>query len=203
MRARTMVDYPESTYIGYPTASISIGLSTTYSRHITSRVTLQPPPTPSASPSGRSSNTGPIVGGKYHGITVIQSVIDPKHVGVVGGAAAIALAAAAVFMWKKRHQGHEGSSIRQDGRIDMAESAPDNASPPIPPVTESNQIVTPAGFSLTSSQLQWKKLYDPNDPSTFPPTPSPSGIIAQERNPFGYTNPTSGETIRYTGAAEI
>ncbi|KAG8913279.1 hypothetical protein FRC02_005558, partial [Tulasnella sp. 418] len=130
--ARTMVDYPESTYIGYPTASISIGLSTTILRPVT--------------------------------VTLFASTTPASSTGVVGGVATIALAVAAVFIWKRRHQGDEGSpvsSIRShDGRIDMAESIPDNASPPIPPVTISNQVASPVALSLTSSQEMWKKLYE-------------------------------------------
>ncbi|KAG8932158.1 hypothetical protein FRC02_001575 [Tulasnella sp. 418] len=107
--ARTLIDVPESTYIGYPTAPISIVPSTTSQRPFVSTFTLLPSSSASPSGGGGSSNTGPIVGGVVGGVAVIAFVVGLF-----------------VYLWKKRHEGPVISPVSpirpHDGRIDMAES---------------------------------------------------------------------------------
>ncbi|KAI9436123.1 hypothetical protein F5148DRAFT_25456 [Russula earlei] len=97
---------------------------------------------PTPSPTGSSSNTGAIAGG------------------VVGGIAAISIAALAMFFYFRRRGTHEPSSTTAVG----------NSSQPymgqIQPSLADEETVVPS--SLPGTPVTPMKLYDPNDPTTFP-----------------------------------
>ncbi|KAG8956514.1 hypothetical protein FRC00_004825, partial [Tulasnella sp. 408] len=185
---------PESTYYGTPTASINYHsstagdvatqASTTSATSVTSATVSQT----SAAPTGSSkSNAGPIAGG------------------VVGGTIALlGIGAVAWLLMRRRRNDAPVPSLipyNPPGGGQMGEA---NTYPTAVDYGTSYPTSSPTRFSGSRGTPQTPKLYDPEDPSTFPKTPSS----------FGYQSPTLTDTTtspltgsntvgQYTGIAEI
>ncbi|KAG8956515.1 hypothetical protein FRC00_004826 [Tulasnella sp. 408] len=178
---------PESTYYGTPTASISYHLSTAGDAATqTSTTAAQVTQTEAPSVGSGKSNAGPIAGG------------------VVGGIAILALIGALVYLLMRRRrkeaQAPSPTAYYPPGGQQMGEA---NDYPAAVDYGASYPPSSPTVFSGSSATPNPPKLYDPNDPSTFPKTPAS----------FGYQSTTATETAtsphdsstagRYTGIAEI
>ncbi|KAG8947327.1 hypothetical protein FRC00_009169 [Tulasnella sp. 408] len=179
---------PESTYYGTPTATLSYRSSTAgdvaTQTGATSATVSQ---TSAASTESSKSNTGPIVGG------------------AVGGT--IALLIIGVLAWllirRRRNEALVPSllAVYLPGGGQMGEA---NNYPVAVDYGTSYPASSPTLFSGSKRTSKTLKLYDPEDPSTFPKTPSS----------FGYQPPTLTNTAtpphkgstsisRYTSFAEI
>ncbi|KAG6851264.1 hypothetical protein H0H93_011700 [Arthromyces matolae] len=139
----------------------------------TSTSIIAPSVTPSTKSSKSSSKAGPIAGG------------------VVGGVVALALIAALVFWWTRRHRSRTAPSAEANY------NAVQPTSPP--PMTSTPQPAFPAAMPTP-------RLYDPSDPSTYPAattdyTGSTQAVPAHVTgSTYTGSNAASG---RYTGAPEI
>ncbi|KAG8939290.1 hypothetical protein FRC03_006399 [Tulasnella sp. 419] len=168
--ARTLIDVPESTYIGYPTAPISIVPSTTSQRPFVSTFTLLPSSSASPSGGGGSSNTGAIVGGVVGGVAVIAFVVGLF-----------------VYLWKKRHEGPVISPVSpirpHDGRIDMAESESNHTRIQFyPQITGSSPDpsmgqLSPTVYNHSPPPMGYNQSPPPMGPTGYNQSPPPVGKL--------------------------
>ncbi|KIO32737.1 hypothetical protein M407DRAFT_241235, partial [Tulasnella calospora MUT 4182] len=181
---------PESTYYGTPTASISYHVSTAGDVATQTGATgAGVSQTGSPSTGSSKSNAGPIAGG------------------VIGGIALLALIGALVWLL-----------IRRRGKDALAPSPTAYYPPGGPQMGEADYpaavdygasypaTTSPTIFSGNSTTPNPPKLYDPEDPSTFPKTPASFGYESTAVTDSVMSPSHDGSTPvggRYTGAAEI
>ncbi|KIO28875.1 hypothetical protein M407DRAFT_21952 [Tulasnella calospora MUT 4182] len=195
---------PESTYYGTPTASISYRINT--SGDVTSAAATE-----TGSPStGGKSNAGPIAGG------------------VIGGIALLALIGGLVWRRMRRRDNEDvppsptayyppgapqmEASHYPPGILQMEDypsGGPQMAEANYPPMAgygvsypSPSPTMFPGSHSTTSIP---QKLYDPEDPSTFPKTPASFGYQSTTVNYSASTPSNDGSTLvgRYPGSPEI
>ncbi|KAG9039161.1 hypothetical protein FS837_001053 [Tulasnella sp. UAMH 9824] len=175
---------PESTYYGTPTASISYHVSTAGDA-ATQTGSTAAAVTQTNAPSSSKSNAGPIAGG------------------VVGGIVLLALIGALVWLLVRRRrkeaQVPSPTAYYPPGGQQMGEASD---YPAAVDYGASYPPSSPTMFSGSSATPNPPKLYDPEDPSTFPKTPASFGYTATVTDTA--TSPDHSSTPgRYTGAAEI
>ncbi|GJE94959.1 hypothetical protein PsYK624_111350 [Phanerochaete sordida] len=162
----------------------TFGMSATSSASSSASLTSSSPSlTSSTSSASSTSSTTPTTA--TAATTSSKSHVGAIVGGVVGGVAA-ALLGAVVVVWLLRQRKHptgEQRSMHEASRAFLSESfAP--SSP--------GQAVTKA------------KLYDPDDPATFPGMPTlPAGLGTSAQDTLRTVSAPSGGPLGYTGVAEI
>ncbi|KAG9003398.1 hypothetical protein FRB90_011185 [Tulasnella sp. 427] len=172
---------PESTYYGTPTATVTYYASTSVAATQTQ-----------SNAAGSNANVGAIAGG------------------AVGGAVLLALIAVLIWMIIRRRQGRNANPMHilvpyhPSSTIQDMDQTTLNYGTPYPPTSPDFSQGTMKG----ATPLSPMKLYDPSDPSTFPPTPGPFGyqssLRTQTTSPSNHhlQSPVSGGG-QYSGIAEI
>ncbi|KAG9040907.1 hypothetical protein FS837_012962 [Tulasnella sp. UAMH 9824] len=180
---------PESTYYGTPTASINYHSSTAGDVPVQTSATSASSATPSqtsAAPTGSSkSNAGPIAGG------------------VVGGIVLLALIGVLVWWLIRRRQNRQneqtGYYTTGDGQMGEASNLPAAVD-----YGTSYPTSSPTVYSGSGGSPDTPKLYNPDDPSTFPKTPASFGYQSTTlTGTVTSTDHSSAPLGRYKGAAEI
>ncbi|KAG9040904.1 hypothetical protein FS837_012959 [Tulasnella sp. UAMH 9824] len=173
---------PESTYYGTPTATVSYNVTTAGGGSTQTGAT-------SATTTNESSksNAGPIAGG------------------VVGGIFLLALIGVLVWLLLQRRRNEaQDPSVTGYYTTDAGQMGETNYFPAAVDYGTSYPTSTPTIFSGSRRTPDTPKLYDPDDPSTFPKTPASFGYQSTVLTSTA-TAPDHGSTPvgRYKGAAEI
>ena len=185
-QANAAQDPPESTATAGPTStSQSIGFSSAGATSLaTGTDTAVGTSTAAASSSGKKSNTGAIVGGV---------------VGGIGGAAILAGVIAFLVIRHRRQSGTAPSAAYAAGGAGAGAAAGDFAHHDMGASYVEKPAFDAAPYAQPLPHQPAMPVYDPNDPTTFPPTSTSPSIPASTTayNPslnMGYasSNPNAG-----------